>query len=309
MEDHARNQDDPRRGDLDLTAQYSAIRFTGLEALEFLQRQLSNDVMELSPEIAQVNAFLTPKGRVIALLTLVLHEGGVLALVDRQMADRLGQALQRYVIRADVQIVAPDLHWRIGGRWASDDQRPGLKLNALTVTRDEGSLAIEWPGARKIMLSETSADPANGTDQAQISMQRWQQLDIEHLLARVGPAETEQFVPQMLALDTLKVVNFKKGCYPGQEVVARTHYRGRIKRRLVQYNSNQAMEPGTTLSIQEYDALKPVGKTLQGVATAKGDWLGLAVIHESGIAAQHLVSATEPSIAACISSTGSFDEI
>ena len=300
MEGHTSSEDKSGPGKLDLTPVYAVIRFSGSEALEFLQRQLSNDIMLLGPEIAQVNAYLTPKGRVIALLTMILHEDGALALVDRQMVALISQALQRYVIRSDVQILAPDPHWQIHGCAGPADRESDLQLDALNLTRDGATLAIQWPGARQIILSRSATEQSYSHESRPLSLQGWQQLDIEHLLARIGPAESEQFVPQMLSLDTLKVVNFKKGCYPGQEVVARTHYRGRIKRSLVKYSSDTELEPGTTLSVQEGDTLKPVGRTLQGVTTANRSWLGLAVIHESGVAAQQLVSEADPSIRVCI---------
>ena len=106
----------------------------------------------------------------------------------------------------------------------------------------------------------------------------------------------------MLSLDDQKIVSFKKGCYPGQEVVARTHYRGRIKRHLVQYSSTAELEPGTSLSVIEADSVKPVGKTLQSLQLPDGSWQGLAVVHESGIAAKALLSATEPAIEVSIKS-------
>ena len=296
MENHTKDQNDSVSQSLDLSPSYAVIRFTGSESLEFLQRQLSNNVAALSSEIAQVNAYLTPKGRVIALLTLILHEKDVLALVDRQMVELIGQTLQRFVIRADVKILAPDPQWQIVGQIAPSETQDALKLDALTVSRDSAAITLQWPGNRQIVLNPTSSEQSIGSDPATQSMRRWQQLDIEHRLARIGPAETEQFIAQMLLLDSLQVINFKKGCYPGQEVVARAHYRGRIKRTLVQYQSAKELEPGTTLSIQDDGALKPVGKTLQCIASGEQSWLGLAVIHESGIEAQQLVSAADPSV-------------
>jgi len=281
-----------RERQLDLGSLYSVVRFSGSDARDFLQRQLTNDIAGLDTDTAQVSAMLTPKGRVIAILTLIEHDNEILALVDSNMAVMIGQTLSRYVIRSDVQIEAPDPAWQVRGRLLDKDGNDDPRLDALPLSQADHTLTLNWPGNRQILVSRNGPD---GDDMDQC-LQRWQLLDIQHNLARIGPTLSEQFVPQMLLLDQMGAVSFKKGCYPGQEVVARTHYRGRIKRKLVQYTCGAALAPDTTLAIGKPELLQPVGKTLQQVAIDDRQWSGLAVVHENAITTRKLVATTQPAV-------------
>lgn len=201
----------------------SILALSGRDTVAFAQAQFMNDVSTLAPGHWQWNGWLTPKGRVIALFALLRtgDESLLLALLDAD-AEGFAARLQRYVFRSKVGITArPDLH--ATGRLAPparatrarfDDTGDGIELDAGSATHPR-TLRIGAPGA----------DDATGALE-------WLRLDLAHGLPRLPPAQSEQWTPQQLSLDRLKAYSVRKGCYPGQEIVARTHFLGQAKRGL-----------------------------------------------------------------------------
>jgi len=218
------------------------LAFRGPDAARFLQGQLSADVENLPSGASRWAGLHNPQGRAVALLMLArLSPEDIFAVLPRELMHDVGALLQKFVFRAKVRIEPPALHV-IGAAAGADPH---------------GAYAFAW-GNRQLLLAPAGRDLARSADTA-----GWDLEDVRQGLPQVYAATREQFVAQMLNLDLLGAVSFDKGCYTGQEVIARAHYRGRVKRRLQRWlnTSGTPLEPGHT-------ARAPDGRGLAVVRSA-----------------------------------------
>lgn len=204
-----------------LLAGFSVLEAEGPDAAGFLQAQCMNDVLALAPGQWQWNGWLSPKGRVIALFALLrAAEDRFLLVLPDYPADELRSQLQRFVFRSKLRLGA-DTAWRVAGLFGDEPTSVGVWRLDL---RDEASpreLRL-FPGDGRL------PEPANAEQAA-----RWHACDIAQGFPRLGTDQRERWTPQMLSLERFSAFSLKKGCYPGQEIVARTHYLGQAKRGLV----------------------------------------------------------------------------
>ncbi|UYB50761.1 folate-binding protein [Xanthomonas sp. AM6] len=202
------------------------VALSGTDAVAFAQAQFANDVQALRNGHWQWNAWLTAKGRVIALFALLRRaDDELLVLLPDGGAAELAAALNRFVFRRKVRIAArEDLHA------CARLDAPAQARGAALAQRDDGAIELDMGGTglpRTLLLAsaaQAAADPALAA--------AWRQADLRLGLARLDPSQREQWTPQQLALDRLHAFSVKKGCYPGQEIVARTHFLGKAKRAL-----------------------------------------------------------------------------
>ena len=222
------------------------LRIGGEDAAHFLQGQLSSDVGLLAGGGTQLGAYMTPQGRVIALLRLHRTEDAIYALLPAELLERVSALLRRFVLRSRVQLqIAADLQvgW-IGTSALSESVDPAAydatrTMSAIPPTAATHVVAFDYAPGRQVVavppdawrsmtgLSSTRARPG--------IQDEWLAQDIADGLPQIFAATSEQFVPQMLNLDLLHAISFTKGCYTGQEIVARTQNLGRIKRRTFRY--------------------------------------------------------------------------
>lgn len=205
--------------------EYVALR--GPDAVAFAQAQFANDVQALQVGQWQWNAWLNVKGRVIALFALLRQaDDTLLALLPDGGASELAAALGRFVFRRKLRIAAED-DLRAHGRLSLPAQAQG----ALSATGKDGAIELDMGGdglSRTLRLM-----PAQATLAADPGIvDAWREADLRLGLARLAPDQHEQWTPQQLGLDRLHAFSVKKGCYPGQEIVARTHFLGKAKRAL-----------------------------------------------------------------------------
>ncbi len=233
---------------------FSVLRFAGADAESFLQGQLSNDIGLLKDGRTQLSAFNTPQGRVISILRLRQTPEGIFALLPTDLAPTVVQRMQRFVLRAKVQIEALT-NWVAGGCFdvaecsaARAHALPSIdsaeRQHMVWFSNPDGRVIVTAPAA--IWQSSPLHLKSGTAGQAE---QRWLAADIAAGLPQVLAATTEIYVAQMLNLDRLDAISFDKGCYTGQEIIARTQYRGRIKRRMLRYrlDGGAAPAPGTPL--------------------------------------------------------------
>ena len=238
------------------------LRFHGEDAARFLQGQVTHDTSLLHDGRTLLTAANTPQGRVIAVMRLRQTEDAVYALLPTDLLEHVAARLRRFVLRAKVDVqVAADLQvaW-VGGQPFSDT----LAVESYDATRTQsvipqagatevvsfdyapGRQVLATPGAALRAITGLSLSRAlPGIDD------EWRAADIAAGLPQVFHASTEQFVPQMLNLDLLDGISFSKGCYTGQEIVARTQHLGRIKRRTFRYrvSGDTPLEPLSALTL------------------------------------------------------------
>ena len=218
------------------------IRISGPDALEFLQGQLSADVRRFAADKLQFCSFNSPKGRMLAVF-LVWRDGEDVVLeTEASVAAAVAQRLKMYVLRAKVTVsLEPDaaLIGLIGprpGDWASTPPQP------LARQIQDGVEVIRWPaveGERWVLSGPLERCQALWAQWAALDgsqesgTDRWRAIDVQLGLPTVHAATQDLFVAQMANLDRVHGLSFTKGCYTGQEVIARLHYRGQVKRELV----------------------------------------------------------------------------
>ncbi|MET0547642.1 MAG: folate-binding protein [Xanthomonas sp.] len=205
--------------------QYVALR--GPDAVAFAHAQFANDVQALAAGQWQWNAWLTAKGRVIAVFALLRQaEDALLMLLPDGGAEELATALGRFVFRRKLRLTVEDTLLAFG-RPSLPDQARGA-----TSARDEaGVIELDMGGdglPRTLRLVPAPVADAPAAEPA--LAEAWRAADLRLGLVRLAPNQREQWTPQQLGLDRLHAFSVKKGCYPGQEIVARTHFLGKAKR-------------------------------------------------------------------------------
>jgi folate-binding protein YgfZ len=217
------------------------VRFSGPDNLSFLQGQLSNDTNRLTAGAPLLAAYSTPQGRVVAVLHLLPHSSGVVAILPREIVLPTVERLRKYVLRAKVRIEDVSDQFAVFGRNGVDaspaDGLPAPDAEHAYVERDGIGVARLGSGNNRHWVIGTAQDL---TRQGMVSqpaeeprMQHaWRLADIRAGLPQIYAATREMFVAQMLNLDLIDGISFTKGCFTGQEIIARTQHLGRIKRRL-----------------------------------------------------------------------------
>ncbi len=210
-------------------ADLGVLRVRGADAAPFLQGQLSNDMTRLASQGSLLAGYHNPQGRAIAILRLVqAAERDILAVLPRDVLPAVLSRLARFVLRAKVQLSDDSASWRIEGVVQAEAPAP------LAIQVADGP--ARWLALRA----------ANTTASAVGERRAWTLLDIASGLPQVYARTSEAFVAQMLNLDLIDGIAFSKGCYTGQEVIARAHYRGRVKRRMQRWRTvaGASLAPG-----------------------------------------------------------------
>lgn len=244
---------------------HAVVALDGPDAVAFAQAQFANDVAALAPGNWQWNAWLTPKGRVIAVFALVkLDQDRILLLLSDTDAGEFAAQLQRFVFRRKLKIAAAD-GLQVSGAFGKPDSAESARIGMVdeAVELDYGS--GEQP--RTLRLSPVSQAPSDSAAQAV-----WFAQDLRFGLSRLPAAQREQWTPQQLSLERLHGFSVKKGCYPGQEIVARTHFLGKAKRGLALFETDATPATGDAVS----DGSKPLGQIVSVLPASPS--LALAVL-------------------------------
>jgi hypothetical protein len=221
----------------------SVLRFSGADAGAFLQGQVSNDTRRLADGRPLLSAYSSAQGRVVAVLHLLPHSSGVLAILPRELALPTLERLRKFVLRAKVKIEDLSDQYSVSGAHdVSALELANLPGAGAVYAEQEGIAvarvadALQSASPRYWVVRPRAGDPAlpgasddGASDAADLA---WRLADIRAGMPQVYAATSEQFVAQMLNLDLLDAISFSKGCYTGQEIIARTQHLGRIKRRL-----------------------------------------------------------------------------
>jgi hypothetical protein len=241
---------------------HGVITLAGRDAVGFAQAQTMNDVAALADGQWHWNGWLTPKGRVIVLFALLRLDAQTLwLLVPDADVQTLAARLQRFVFRSKVVIaVRDDLH--VSGCFVAPQKASAARL----VGDAEHGVELDFGGEAgpRSMRIEGAASTADADGLA-----RWRAFDLQHGLPRLDASQSERWTPQQLSLERLRAFSVKKGCYPGQEIVARTHFLGQAKRGLALLRADQPLAPG--------DAVAHDGAELGSVVSAV-DAIALAVL-------------------------------
>jgi folate-binding protein YgfZ len=289
------------------------LRVAGAQAADLLHAQLSQDFHDWPGGTARLAALCNPQGRMFAdLLAVRQAPDEILLLLDQSIAAATLQRLRMFILRLKCTIEDAGATVQRYGLIAdgptdfpADLTPPGQpwEVNSLGAGATLMRLPQAGNGLRGLMLLD-SQRPEAGVLRHQLAVlpelsdAAWALSDIRAGIPHVTAATQLAFVPQMLNFERIGGVNFQKGCYPGQEVVARTQYRGTLKRRTYLVRCSTAMQPGQEL-FHDADPDQPCGLVVNAAPDDTGGWAGLAEI-KIALAAQpglRLGSATGSDIA------------
>ncbi len=209
----------------------SATRFSGPDAASFLQAQLSADIAALEDGQSTFAAYCLPQGKVFGLLLIGRHNDDYTVVGSAQLLPSMVQRLRIYIFRSKVEI-EPLLELQVCGVPPSHPDDPASPVLA------SGSVPLRYAIVSEGAHSDEASDG-------------WRNSELSHGVAWLDANTTEKFIPQMLGYDQIGAVSFSKGCYPGQEIVARTHYLGKVKRKpvVVTITGQAAIENGSRVQI------------------------------------------------------------
>ena len=254
------------------------IRVSGADAANFLHNQLTQDVLLLDAQHARLAAFCNAKGRMQASFVLYKRAADEVLLVCRR--DLLAQTLKRlsmFVLRAKAKLSDATAEFTLLGLsgdvvqllcGAATSTEPGLRhvvnegpdcADVLTISPSQGV-------ARALYLAPVDSPGSQAVSEfAALTPEQWAVAEVMSGVAWVELATFEAFVPQMLNYESVDGVNFKKGCYPGQEVVARSQFRGTLKRRAFIARAEVSMHAGQEV-FSSADPVQPCGLVAQAAS-------------------------------------------
>ena len=265
--------------------QFELLRFHGSDAPAFLQGQLTCDVDQVTRHQAQFGGYCTPKGRLLANFLLMAIPQGYLMYLPVDVAVSVAERLRKFVLRSDVKIEREHGLRALGlaGPAAPallQQELGALPPSRLAVVLHERASVVRFPGDSFLVVA-TTVEMATlwetlSKQAVPVGAECWNWLQIQAGIPWITAPTQDQFLPQMIGLDAIGGVSFDKGCYTGQEIVARTHYLGEVKRKL--------RRGCTTGDVRIGDALLATGEkcgTVLNMAMVPGEGsILLAVVSE-----------------------------
>ena len=273
---------------------YALLAAQGEDAVKFLQGQLTNDVAAVDDSHSQLNAFCNNKGRMISNFRILRSEGTLFISLPQALAETTLNKLQLYILRSQVAMGdVSDALLRIGinGHSAAEKLQAmfgALPDNSNEVAQFENAIVVRCAGDNRFELYATP-EVMNAHWQAlgeictPVGAGAWELLDIRSGIPVITSATSEAFVPQMANMELLDGVSFTKGCYTGQEIVARMHYLGKLKQRMyrILINTDTAPAAGDALSAEDAKATQQVGTIVSAQLIADDKVEALAVIQNA----------------------------
>jgi folate-binding protein YgfZ len=228
------------------TAGLAAIRLSGADAETFLQGQLTQDITRVTPDSPQLAGWNNAKGRLLCIVTALSWQKDIWLILPSALRDSVQKRLGMFVLRAAVKIDAPDVSINLNNEPDNSDISYCFEKN--------NSLYFCVSAGAHMVLTHGAGDNAIETNKA--TEADWRRTNITNGIPTIWPTSSESFVPQMVNLDMLDAISFSKGCYVGQEIVARTQNLGRIKRRMYGFSAAPTLQvhPGDKLFLNGREA-------------------------------------------------------
>ena len=212
------------------------LTISGEDAGELLQGQMTQDIRKLEDEKIHITSFCNVQGRVIASAFIQGRNDQYDLILSSEIIDDLENHLKRYVLRSKV-VIEQSIEKTFGS----------YKSDVNEDSKEYGSLKND---PERVLILSTQAPKSIDNF---ITSEEWIRCDIENKIAIIDKESSEKFIPQMLNLDILDAVSFSKGCYTGQEVVARVQHRGKVKKRMYKINIKEtdSVDPHTQIMYQK----------------------------------------------------------
>ena len=267
-----------RRADL------SVLAFEGADSLGFLQGQTTIDIAGLAPDHWQLGGYCSPKGRLLAIFDCWRQGAGVGMLLPASIAPAISRRLTMFVLRSKVTIRDATPQWRVLGILGKGSAA-ALTAAGLDVPDQAGAMRelefgerlVRLPAGEncpeRLLLLTTAEREAHWLAALvvlpQVGPELWWWAQVDAAVPAIFGTTQELFVPQALNLEVMGGVNFRKGCYPGQEVVARSQYLGKLRRRMFLAHA-ASIGPGA--DIFQDGTTDPVGRIVMAAGAPQGGW-------------------------------------
>lgn len=278
-----------------------AIRAAGDDARSFLHGQFTNDLDQVSPAVSQLSSYCNPKGRMLSTLRIHKCDRDYRLILPREVLAATLKKLIMFRLMAKVDITDESSEVALFG---VAGPKAEVTLKALNVdvpqktdhcVQHDGITAIRLPSenVRVLLIANIQAAiPLWKRTSAKLPVATWRLWDLHDIhsgIPQITASISEAFIPQMTNLDVIGGVSFSKGCYPGQEVVARTHYLGKPNRRMyrVSIAGDKVPAPGSNIYAPE-DASQPVGKIVSAQQDSDDSCAALVVLRIEKEADEHL---------------------
>ena len=207
----------------------TALRVSGTDRIEFLQGQFTQDLRQLKPGQPRLAGWTSPKGRLFFISWLADWQDSIWLVLPTALAEPVVRRLKMFILRADVRVDISELPV-----WLMAEIEPD-KNGSTDCFNDDKKLRCAVDG--------TGWQIGGTSEQVQPSLAEWRLAHIRAGRPVIWQETSEDFVPQMVNLDLLDGISFAKGCYVGQEIVARTQNLGRIKRRMYRFQAAEGLVP------------------------------------------------------------------
>ncbi len=265
-------------------ADHAILEFDGPDARSFLQGQTTIDMVALAPAAWQLGGYCTPKGRLLAIFQAWSYATGIRLLLPRALAPAIQKRLTQYVLRAKVVVRDVTSDWLAFGLCGAACAAPfgaaGIDVPAATwhgTVLDGDERLVRLPGGTgcpdRLLLLARRERHAHWTPLlagfAPVEVALWWWTQVDAAIPAVLAATQELFVPQSINLEVLGGVDFRKGCYPGQEIVARSQYLGRLRRRM---GLAHAAGLGAAADVFVDGESQPVGRIVLAASAPQGGW-------------------------------------
>lgn len=266
---------------------YGLICFAGEEAQTFLHAQITNDLRGLRESAAVFAGYLSPKGRMLANFLVMKRGDDLLVMLPAALREAIQKRLSMFILRSKVKARDASGEWvRLGlagpdaARLAVEALGTTLPGGIMGMAHTDNAFALRLGDDRFDLFVAPEAAPALWQKLAAVARPvgapAWDWLLINAGIPAVLPATQDHFVPQMANMEVLGGVSFNKGCYPGQEIVARSQYLGKVKRRLFLAHLDQPAQPGDELFAPE-PADQSCGLVANAAPAPGGGWDTLVV--------------------------------
>ena len=204
----------------------STLSFSGSDAKEFLQGQMTQDINTISDQSYKMTSILNPKGRIIVTGLIKEFKGNIFFIISKDLSEDCVQWLSRYILRSDVKI-SIEKNYIFGLN--NENQKQLFKYDENQQQLNISQISMDH--SRYILLADDEVSLKDKSIES-INESEWILSDIKRGLPILSKESSEKYIPQMINLDLLEGISFSKGCYTGQEVVARVQHRGKIKQRM-----------------------------------------------------------------------------
>ncbi len=259
---------------------HGLIKVYGEDAESFLQNQLTNDIRNITEKKFQINAWCSPKGRIIATFKVFKRDDAYFLSLSQDLLEHVLKKLGMYVMMSKVTLEDATQSLAHFGLSADSTKNAEEALQGLSSNVSVVKIAGK-PSNKELSRFEIfgeATDLKAFTENIKSAPENhWAYLNIQAGLPSISQASTEAWIPQMINFIVVDGVDFKKGCYPGQEVVARLNYLGKTKRRMyhIQIDTNELPEIGASIASEKDNG---AGKILNAVINPNGKVEALAVL-------------------------------